>query len=232
MHGSAVTIQAAQSDVILHVPDGVYGIILGNIHTDHWRFRHLVSEKDCIIGPICEYFFKGSEIPGEARFNMQVPHIVQDIHRIGKTIKVKCRHEGFFSHAEALSRRKNPNMPYFKFNNQHVEIYTPHFCQFFITAEGINCCSKRAAMLAFSKMELSESGPLAKTALYFGSANLMFKDYRQASIIRARTIELLKICILSASICSTFTLILTGPVTSHYDTDPRLWPTVNIFCKG
>ena len=46
---SAVTIQALHSDVILHVHDGVSGIILGNIHTDHWNFKHLVPENDCII---------------------------------------------------------------------------------------------------------------------------------------------------------------------------------------
>ena len=39
IHVSAVTIQALHSDVILHVPDGVYGIIRGKVHTDHWRFR-------------------------------------------------------------------------------------------------------------------------------------------------------------------------------------------------
>ena len=55
IHGSAVTIQALHSDVILHVPDGVYGIILGNIHADHWRFRHLVGRDDCIISPISEF---------------------------------------------------------------------------------------------------------------------------------------------------------------------------------
>ena len=78
IHGSAVTIQVLHSDVILHVPDGVYGIIFGNVHTDHWRFTSTVHENDCIIGPICEFdLSKGSNIPDEAMFRIQVTHIAR-----------------------------------------------------------------------------------------------------------------------------------------------------------
>ena len=87
-----VTIQALHSDIILHVPDGVYGVILGNIHTDHWRFRHLVPERDCIIGPMCEFHFKGSEIPSRARFRILVPHIVTNVAANLDHIRVK--HQG------------------------------------------------------------------------------------------------------------------------------------------
>ena len=181
VHGSAVTIQALHSDVILHVPDGVYGIILGNIHTDHWRFRHMFPENDCIISPICEFFFKGSDIPNLARFHIEVPHIVKDIHHIRKKIKVQHWHNRILSDAKYLTSIQTPEEVYYKINSQCVELFTPHFCQFFISAEGINCCSGRAAMLAFSKMEWSDSGPLANLALYFGSVHHMYNDYRQVN---------------------------------------------------
>ena len=184
VHGSAVTIKAALSGVILHVPDGIYGIILGNIHRNHWKFGHLVSAKDCIISPICEYYFKGSEFPDGARFQIQVPHIIKDIHRVIKKIRVAHLQRGVFSHAKPFTPMQYPGEVYYKLRKGHVEIFSPHFCQFIITAKEINCCSESAVMLAFSKMEWNESGPVAKAALYFGSIHYAWDEYRQVLSFR------------------------------------------------
>ena len=105
IHGSAVTIQALHSDVILHVPDGVYGIILGNIHTNHWKFANIVHEKDCIIGPICEFdLSRGSKIPNEAMFRIQVTHIARQTSDFGKIrVEVKKMSSLKSSHFQELS---------------------------------------------------------------------------------------------------------------------------------
>ena len=184
IHGSAVTIQALHSDVILHVPDGVYGIILGNIHTDHWRFRHLVPKDDCIIGPICEFFFRGTDALKEEKFILNVPHVLSDARQARNKIKVKHRSQsnGTLSYARPYNRIQNPEDVYYSCTSTHAEIHTPHFCEFFVTAEGINCCSRNAMMLAFSKMEMDDSGPLANVILYFGTVHYRYQDYRQVYI--------------------------------------------------
>ena len=177
VHGSAVTIQALHSDVILHVPDGVYGIILGNVHTDHWRFRHLVPENDCIIGPMCEFHVKGSKIPC-ARFRIQVPHIVSDIKRVRDYLKV--RHMGSLDSSyitEENPAQKALHCPdtYYTVDNQYFNIFTPTFSKFLIFAEGINCCSDRTRVFPFSRK--TSNG--LNVRLYFCSPHYQEKDYHE-----------------------------------------------------
>ena len=182
VHGSAVTIQALHSDVILHVPDGVYGIILGNIHRDHWRFRHLVEENDCIISPICEFFRKGAHT--NERFTIEVPHILRDIPEARAKIAVKYRthSEGTFSQAPTSSQMRSSEDTYFDYNSMHVDIHTRNLGNFFILAEDTNCCSKNALMLAFCKMEEDGQTPVADIFLYFASLHYRYQDYRQVNI--------------------------------------------------
>ena len=182
VHGSAVTIQALHSDVILHVPDGVYGIILGNIHTDHWSFGHLVGEDDCIIGPICDFEFKGSLLPKGSRFRMQVSHTARTHHHL-RGIKVKHGLRNEFSDAKyVINCSQNSNEVYFKYNRKYVDISTRHFSQYIIYAEARNCCSDSIAMLAFSKVENLSSNSLATVILYLCSLHYAFEGYREVSI--------------------------------------------------
>ena len=182
IHGSAVTIQALHSDVILHVPDGVYGIILGNIHTDHWKFKRLVPKNDCIIGPMCEFHFHGSEIPVGARFRILVPHIVTNV--AANMAHIKVKHQGV-SHAAFVDAFPTPAYPrhdlkivYYEVNTDYIEISSPHFCKFLVTAEAINCCSRSVEMLVFSKMIVG-SASYADVRFYFGSPHFKYQDYRQ-----------------------------------------------------
>ena len=181
IHDSAVTIQALHSDVILHVPDGVYGIILGNIHTDHWRFRHLVGKDDCIISPICKFHFHGVRHPPASRFYLQVPHIVRDMKQFLSKIRVNHgklskRH---LETAQPFSRHLNPEHVYYQCYPRQIEISSPHFSGFLISTEGVNCCAGSAVMLAFSKMESSEAGPVANVATYLCSNHHILNGYRQ-----------------------------------------------------
>ena len=159
--------------------------------TDHWNFRNWVPENDCIISPMSEYYFKGSDIPSRSRFRIQVPHILQDIHLNRNKIKVQHRQNGIFSDAKPLIRRQDLKGVYYKVNEKYVEILSPHFCQFFITTEGINCCSGRATMLAFSMMERRKPYPFVKAAVYFGSAHHVFNDYRQVQLLTTSFTDIL-----------------------------------------
>ena len=65
--------------MILHVPEGVYGVILGNIHTNYRTFGHLVEDHDCIISPLCEFEIHNyNDIPQGAWCTIQVPHIAKN----------------------------------------------------------------------------------------------------------------------------------------------------------
>ena len=186
IHGSAVTIQALFSDVILHVPDGVYGIILGNIHTNHWRYTSNVHENDCIIGPVCEFdLSKGSKIPSEAMFRIQVAHIARQTSDI-KKIRVKRVQQNECFEIQPFSRGQLSTDvdAYFKANSRYVDIYTHHFSDYIIYAEERNCCGQSIAMIGFSKMDEDESDPMATVILYFCSIHHIYiEGYKKVSIV-------------------------------------------------
>ena len=182
IHGSAVTIQALYADVILYVPDGVYGIILGNIHTNHWKFTNFVHDDDCIIGPICEFHLsKGSMTPDKAMFRIQVAHIARQTSDIGK-IRVKQGQRNEFFEIQPFSRTLLSDVDsYFKANSRYVDIYTHHFSDYIIYAEERNCCGQSIAMNRFSKMDEVESDPMATVILHFCSYHYIFEGYREVS---------------------------------------------------
>ena len=175
-----MTIQALHSDVILHVPDGVYGIILGNIHTAHWRFRHLVGENDCIISPVCDFDFKGSELPDGSRFRMQVCHIVRDPRHF-RDIRVKYGLRNEMFDAKNISNCGTySDEVYFKCNSRFIDISTRHFSEYIIYAEARNCCGQSIAVVGFSKMK---SSTLATIILHFCSLHYMEYGYREVRAI-------------------------------------------------
>ena len=184
IHGSAVTIQALHSDVILHVPDGVYGIILGNIHTNHWKFTNFVHEDDCIIGPICKFdLSKGSKIPKETMFRIQVAHIARQTSHIGRIRVKRGRKNEFLAiHPFSRSQLSTDVDAYFKANRRYVDIYTHHFSDFIIYAEERNCCGQSIAMIGFSSMDEDESDPMATVILYFCSIHYIFEGYKEVCI--------------------------------------------------
>ena len=186
IHGSALTIQALYSDVILHVPDGVYGIILGNIHTDHGRFRHLVPENDCIISPICEFHFHGSTIQPKPKFRLLVPHILRNIEKTARYIQVKfqLKQDGVLQQAKhSNSHPLASNDVIYELHSHYVEILTDHFTKFLVTTEEIECCCHSALVLVFSRMNRESSPTIADIRIRFASLLYEKQDYLHVNII-------------------------------------------------
>ena len=187
VHGSAVTIQALHSDVILHVPGGVYGIILGNIHTDHWRFRHLVGKDDCIISPICEFHFHGSTLQPKPKFRLLIPHILRNIEQTGRHIQVKLQ----LKQGEVLQKAKHftseapitTSDVLYKTYSGYIEILTDHFTKFIVTAEEIECCCHSAVVLVFSRMDRESSPTIADTRIRFASLHYEKQDYFKVNFL-------------------------------------------------
>ena len=81
--GEACTIQAPKSDVKVHVPEGRYGCLFGNIFTNYPDLVHLIPNNECLLGPICAFVF--SSFGGDKTFNkfwLQIPHKTQNLDKI------------------------------------------------------------------------------------------------------------------------------------------------------
>ena len=125
---------------------------------------------------MCEFHFKGSDILSGARFRIQVPHLVSDINRVSDYLKVRymgsleSRYIGVED--SAPNALQSPDM-YYNMDSQYVNIFTPTFSKFFISAEGINCCSDRTRVILFSR----KTSIGVNVRLYFCSPHYDGKDY-------------------------------------------------------
>ena len=91
INGESCTVQGTNSDVTLHVPKGVYGTILANVHTDPANFIHHIPNRNCLVAPICEYRLQpaiGHTHPQNVEYKIQIPHIVADIEKVRHHIRV------------------------------------------------------------------------------------------------------------------------------------------------
>ncbi len=188
MNGSARIIQAPNSDVILHVPDGVHALIQGNIHTDHSKFALLVADTECIVSPVCEYniqYHSGHQSPREP-YKLQVPHIVKDpIAR--KRIKVQVQENPDQKLQDALKAGEIPEdlintvKMFYTVKKNYVEIFTNHFCNIVVTTDHIECCGKSVRMMVFSRMINPDSSllPRADVDVQFASVHSEIQDYEQ-----------------------------------------------------
>ena len=91
--GNPAVIRASGSDVILHTPEGLHAVVLGNIHVNHAPFQHLVPANECIVGTICEYsihaLIDSPALAPDATYKLQIPHIIKDIEAVKHRIRVR-----------------------------------------------------------------------------------------------------------------------------------------------
>ena len=174
-------IQGTNSDTLLHIPQGVYAALLGNIHTDPTKFRHHIPPNDCLVAPICEYHlqpFIGRILPPNTKFKIQVPHIVRNVHEAQQFIRIRHGdiHSGSILPVYKLEKEKS------EMDEKYVTIHTSHFSPFIVTAEGINCCSKSANVLLFGSLANNpEMGPSVTVKIYLSSIHSQIKDYKKLS---------------------------------------------------
>ncbi len=182
LKGVPKQIQAPDSDVILHVPQGVTGVILGKIHTDHWRFNHLVDNMGCFVSPRPEFHFFGNKLPTGLTFTTQISLSVEITKNIARKIQVwnrKSKGTPFQllpkgptnNHSEGSAEK------YFTINGQSICIHAPDFCDNVVTLKDIHCCSRRAKLMIFSKMSHVLGTPIADVSLRFGGLQYEKSDF-------------------------------------------------------
>ena len=179
--------QGTNSDVILHVPKGVYGKILANVHTDPAKFIHHIPKRHCLVAPICEYCLQpaSSNTPlKKVKYIIQIPHIVTDIERVRHHIRVF--HGNIHSQESDLKIKKQNSEEkglHFDIDEKYINIYTSHFSGFIVTADAITCCANRANLLIFGSLRNhSDVPPIATVKVVFASNHIKCKDYIHVSI--------------------------------------------------
>ena len=201
VYGEPCVVQAENSQVKLHVPEGVYGAILANIHTNHARFMHHVPDDDCLVAPLCEYHLKEPyremildkkikvEILqpslGDNDYRIEMPHIVNDVSKVRPLIRV--RHGNLHSGVpalEKLSPKQKDDSISFDIDEELVTIHTNHFSGYIVSAKGINCCAHSANLHVFASLRnIPNKKPLATMEVYLTRILYDIEDYKHVRII-------------------------------------------------
>ena len=189
--GEPCIIQANNSQVKLLVPKGVHAVVLGNIHTIYSKFLHLIPDSECIVGPMCEYsvhtFIDGSQIHSSEKFQLQVPHMVNNIFTVLDQLKVQEVSQGAI--VTTLVKAQN-NMSdvsedsYFYADKRYINIFTSHFSTFLVTAENTNCCAGSANVLLYgSLINFPDENTVATIKVYLSSVHSKIQDYEDVSTL-------------------------------------------------
>ena len=196
VRGEPCVVQAENSQVKLHVPKGVYGAILANVHTNHARFMHHVPNNDCVIAPVCEYHLqepyrelildKTVKVkvlppnPEDIKFRIEIPHILKDVDYVRPHIRV--RHGNLHSGVpvlEKLSSKHHNSKISFDIDDNYITIHTNHFSGYIVSAKHINCCAKSANVHLFASLRnIPEARPLATVKVYLSSILSSMEDYQ------------------------------------------------------
>ena len=167
--GRPCIVQGPDSETLLHVPEDVYAVLLGNIGINPHKIKHHIPRNDCLVASICEYHlqpFIGMKTPSNTKFKLHVPHIIRKISHIKNSIRIR--------HGDIRGRAPLPLLEgnSFEIDEKYVTISVSHFSGFIVTAEGINCCSGSANMILYGSLaNSSEMGPLVTVRAYLGSVN-------------------------------------------------------------
>ena len=160
LFGFPCTIKLHHSPVVIHVPGGRYGVILGNVYENFETLKNFVKENDCIVSPLCELEFHGfGDIPKGAWIKIQVPHIVKNP-KIQDNIKVlsRDRYQESIEYAQKLLPGQEPpdhRHIYYRFCEETIEIFTQHFSQFIVYAK--NCALNEVMGTNVSPLEPSST---------------------------------------------------------------------------
>ena len=181
VNGEPCTVQAPNSEVVLHVPKGVYGVLLANIHTTYSNFLHLIPKSHCLISPICEYHFCprwDKTPPSDSVHRIQVPHVLDSMKRVKGRIRVW--HGNLHKNKKAMKdRAKKQERAQHYIDHQYVNILTNHFSGYIVTAECIKCCCTNAKVHLFGSLtNIPKAKPLVTVKIYLTSIHSRVKDYQ------------------------------------------------------
>ena len=164
VHGEGGMLRGQRSDVSLKIPKKVHGIYFSRVHRDHTRFKGIIPEKECIIGPLVEFGHLGEkemEEDLENWYEIRIPHCISK-QEYWKAIKVRngsIFNKGkLFQEVPPKEKAANGEMHY-EINEFYIQIFTKHFCHFTCSICPDYSCSASAMVFLFGKLTRSLGNP-------------------------------------------------------------------------
>ena len=183
--GQSCTVRGVDSEVLLEVPSGIYGVILAKVHTDHSKFLHHIPHEDCVVSPICEYLLRpfigyNAELPEGSSYVIKIPHILNNVQEVRKHLKI--RHGEIHKRHPLIEETfypsgKSPRKSSFDIDDKYVILKSTHFSGYIVTAKSVNCCSDSAKIIVFGSLNKREETYSADLKVYSSKRHYDIDDY-------------------------------------------------------
>ena len=79
VQGASATLHPPDSDVTIHIPENVHGILVAHAHTDFQPFREFVPESECFVSPLAEvHYIPRDKNQKQKMFTIRIPRDIED----------------------------------------------------------------------------------------------------------------------------------------------------------
>ena len=183
--GEPRILQAPDSDVSLHIPEGSEGLFTMKVHTDHTRFPGVIPDKECIISPIVEIEHKKQEEKIKDKdspfYTVKIPHSLRNIAQY-KTVRVK-RGEGYKKIIfHELPLRSEADRESYEIDEKFIKIFTRKFSTFVCTSCGNSCqATVMLFLLGYLEQRQETNDTLTQIKSFLCSDLYSIKDFREVS---------------------------------------------------
>ena len=169
-------LQGSGSDVQLHIPEGLHGLISGHAHTDPTPFLDHIPQSDCLVSPIADYNCSLiiSNCPEEL-FEIKVPHCLKDRKQLHH---IRVRHGDIYNGVPFVE------MLSFTVDEKYITIKTSSFSQFICTVAGCQeKCSGNPKAFVFGRITPLKYQPIySALRIYMCSPLYDILDFEQVII--------------------------------------------------
>ena len=188
--GKAVTLQELKSAVSVDVPQNVQGTFWQKIHTKFSRFKKVVPEDECFIGPVVELHLKPYEKEeiGQHQYRIKIPHCLQTADEIS-SVMVRCgdtrRKQPFFD----LPKKQNLEDLELGFvvNSTHIVIFSDHLSDFVCSCKKTSCDFIMAFPFGNLTAHQSLNMTTASVSVYLCPSLYVIEDFQQ---VRSSTFDM------------------------------------------
>ena len=154
--GEARILQGDGSDVSLAIPEGAPGVYKTRVHTDQSRFKGLIPDDECLVGPLVEVVQRDLKSIKLQVEEMNSPYILKIPHCVAQCENwrfIKVRKGSIYKQkpfTEISSQDTSDGGTFFTIDSHFITIFTYHFCLFTCTMCKQSCPAAATVFLGGS----------------------------------------------------------------------------------
>ena len=193
VNGEACIVQAENSQVQLHIPKGVHGVILAN--TNHARFTHQIPDGHCLISQLYDYHLQQPyqeqslskkhkihippSLSEDIKYQIQMPYVIKDAEKVCSNISVQHENpHSYVSKLENPSTKAQEGNISFDIHEKLITLHTKHLSRYIVTTKSIDCCGQRVNVHLFAALRnIPEAAPHVTVKVYLSSIHCDLKNF-------------------------------------------------------